>query len=107
MGLLVIRLVLSLLLAPVVLAFPQIPGHYVSRRQGNWTVGQIVNTTSGPVAGHAASNYTGVSEYLGIPYAQPPIGDLRWQAPVEYTGTAPINGTSFVSRKGWPERECC
>ncbi|KAI4595730.1 hypothetical protein KJ359_006721 [Pestalotiopsis sp. 9143b] len=96
MGLLVIQLVLGLLLAPVLLAFPQIPGHYVSRRQGNWTVGQIVNTTSGPVAGHAASNYTGVSEYLGIPYAKPPVGNLRWQAPVEYTGTAPINGTSFA-----------
>ncbi|PQE08409.1 hypothetical protein CJF30_00005273 [Rutstroemia sp. NJR-2017a BBW] len=64
-------------------------------RQSNWTVGQTVQTSSGPVNGHAASNATGVSEYLGIPFAQPPIGDLRFAAPVAYNGTATINGTNF------------
>ncbi|KAI4154657.1 MAG: hypothetical protein LQ340_001544 [Diploschistes diacapsis] len=47
----------------------------------SWTVGQPVQTTSGTVAGHAASNLTHVSEYLGIPYAQPPLGALRFKAP--------------------------
>ena len=63
----------------------------------NWTVGQVVSTSSGAVSGHAASNATGVSEYLGIPFAQPPVGDLRFAAPVAYNGSAAINGSSFVS----------
>jgi hypothetical protein len=63
----------------------------------NWTVGQVVETSSGAVSGHAASNATGVSEYLGIPFAQPPVGDLRFAAPVTYNGSEAINGSSFVS----------
>ena len=34
--------------------------------------------TEGPVQG-AVKN--GISEFLGIPYAAPPVGDLRWQPP--------------------------
>ncbi|TVY46800.1 Cholinesterase [Lachnellula occidentalis] len=64
-------------------------------RAGIWFTGQAVNTTSGLVSGHGATNQSGVSEYLGIPFAQPPIGDLRFAAPVEFYGTAPLNGTSF------------
>ena len=69
----------------------------VQERQANWTVGQVVQTSSGPVTGHPASNSTDVSEYLGIPFAVPPVGDLRWTAPQRFNGTDPINGTSFVS----------
>ena len=61
-----------------------------------WTVGQTVSTTSGPVTGHAAANQGQVSEYLGIPFAQAPIGDLRWEAPVVFNGTTEISGASFV-----------
>jgi hypothetical protein len=47
-----------------------------------WEIGQDVRTTSGTVKGHVAAwpEYTDVSEYLGIPYAQPPVGPLRWLA---------------------------
>ena len=69
----------------------------LQERQANWTVGQTVQTNSGPVSGHPASNDSQVSEYLGIPYGQPPTGDLRFAAPVNFTGTAPLNGTTFVS----------
>jgi cholinesterase len=68
----------------------------VAERSTNWTVGQVVQTSSGPVAGHPASVNSGVSEYLGIPYAISPVGDLRWTAPQVYNGTAAINGTKFV-----------
>lgn len=63
---------------------------------------RTVNTTSGLVSGHASSNASaGVSEYLGIPYAEPPVGDLRFAPPVQYSGGSGINGTSFVGTR-WP-----
>jgi hypothetical protein len=62
-----------------------------------WTIGQTVYTSSGPVNGHPSLNQSQVSEYLGIPFAHPPIGDLRFAAPVKFTGIFPLDGTSFVS----------
>jgi para-nitrobenzyl esterase len=41
----------------------------------------IVQASAGPMQG---LNNHGVYEYLGIPYAQPPVGDLRWQPPQPY-----------------------
>lgn len=67
----------------------------VNQRSG-FAIGQTLKTTSGVVAGHAAKNRTEVSEYLGIPFAQPPIGNLRWKAPVKYVGDAPINASKYV-----------
>ncbi|KAK4096257.1 alpha/beta-hydrolase [Parathielavia hyrcaniae] len=60
-----------------------------------WTLGQTVKTTSGPVDGHAASVASKVSEYLGIPYAQPPVGSLRFQPPVRYNGSKHLDGKNF------------
>jgi hypothetical protein len=62
-----------------------------------WKAGQGVKTASGFVQGRAAQNRTEVSEYLGIPFAKPPIGDLRWAAPVKFSGTGNINATAYVS----------
>ncbi|KAH6657018.1 carboxylesterase [Truncatella angustata] len=64
-------------------------------RQADWKIGQVVATSSGPVTGHDAGNSTGVSEYLGIPYAQPPVGELRFQPPVAYKNNSTISGASF------------
>ena len=66
--------------------------------RNNWIIGERVFTSSGPVDGHAASNRTQVSEYLGIPFAKPPVGDLRFEPPQKYTGDKVINGTNFVRR---------
>jgi len=38
----------------------------------------IVKTNSGSLSG---INETGIWAYLGIPYAAPPVGDLRWRPP--------------------------
>ena len=38
----------------------------------------MVSTASGPLIGHRAA---GVDTFLGVPYAAPPTGELRWTAP--------------------------
>src|SRR5712675_1435331 len=56
----------------------------------------VVKTLSGRVAGFTKD---GVDEYLGIPYAAPPVGGLRWKPPVPpkpWTGTLPA--LRFASR---------
>src|SRR5579884_1698062 len=47
--------------------------------QMNPIAGDPVHTTSGLVAGTEVQS--GVKAYLGIPFASPPVGDLRWKAP--------------------------
>jgi len=41
-------------------------------------------TTLGLVAGIDESTTTGTYSWLGIPYAEPPVGKLRWRAPVPH-----------------------
>ena len=38
-----------------------------------------IQTTKGKVVGNARES--DLLEFLGIPYATPPVGDLRWQPP--------------------------
>ena len=62
-----------------------------------FNVGQTVKTTSGDITGKPSSWKPEVSEYLGIPFAEPPVGKLRWAAPVaiKAPGKA-INATTYV-----------
>jgi hypothetical protein len=81
-----------------VLSFPLAwASPHFQRKQNNCTIGQIVDTSSGPVAGHGATDYPKVSEYLGIPYGQAPVGNLRFAAPVKYNGSSMLNGSVYVS----------
>ena len=50
-------------------------------------VAQQVLTESGTISGVRAN---GLSVYKGIPFAAPPVGDLRWRPPVH---AAPWTGT--------------
>jgi carboxylesterase family protein len=62
-----------------------------------WQVGQDVRTTSGLLHGQAAEGAEEVSEYLGIPFAKPPVGNLRFAPPQKYCSKADFNATKFVS----------
>lgn len=49
---------------------------------------KIVDTQYGKISGYAANSSTW--QFIGVPYAKPPVGDLRWeppQAPTVWTGT--------------------
>jgi para-nitrobenzyl esterase len=55
--------------------------------------GPIVRTTEGPVQG---LTHNGMSVYLGIPYAAPPAGALRWQPPQPRAAwTQTLDATKF------------
>lgn len=61
----------------------------------SYAVGTIIQTSSGAIVGHAARNRTQVSEYLGIPYAKPPVGNLRFAAPQSYWSSDTLNGSAY------------
>jgi len=66
--------------------------------------GVVVATHAGKVRGSDAGH--GTRRFLGIPFAQPPVGALRWRAPREVTpwrGVRPA--TSFGSRCVQPPSE--
>lgn len=54
--------------------------------------GSTVNTTDGPVRGSVKN---GVNTFLGIPYAAPPVGDLRWMPPRPPKQHDLLNATEF------------
>jgi para-nitrobenzyl esterase len=58
------------------------------------TAGTLVQTKDGPVCGLVAN---GVTSYLGIPYAAPPVGALRWRPPAPVT---PWTTTFQATRPG-------
>ncbi|KAJ6467943.1 carboxylesterase [Mycena vulgaris] len=55
-----------------------------------------VPTSSGEVIGHPASSRPGVMEFLGIPFARAPVGDLRFAPPVGFENKGVIiSATTF------------
>jgi Carboxylesterase family len=69
---------------------------YLASATTAWKVGEVVKTSSGEILGHAASRNHDVSEYLGIPYAVPPVGPLRFMPPREFKGKALVKADRFV-----------
>ena len=56
--------------------------------------GPTVNTADGPVRGFVEN---GVNKFLGIPYAAPPVGDLRWMPPAPAAHHALLDATEFAN----------
>lgn len=65
-----------LALAASVAAHPPSYGHASPKHDG-----LSVQTTSGRVHGKVDPEHPAVRQFLGIPFAQPPVEDLRWAAP--------------------------
>ncbi|EZF28041.1 hypothetical protein H112_00021 [Trichophyton rubrum D6] len=61
-------------------------------------IGSTVNTTSGLVIGHASTSRPSVVEYLGIPYANVPVGNLRFAPPVKFISDTPFEPRIFPSK---------
>jgi hypothetical protein len=57
----------------------------------------LVNTSYGPLSGIGGGNAT-VNQFLGVPFASPPTGSLRWRPPSPPTpwGPAPRDATWFA-----------
>jgi para-nitrobenzyl esterase len=54
----------------------------------------VVETKEGPVQGLISN---GVTEFLGIPYAEPPVGNFRWQPPKDHAPwTGVLKATEFA-----------
>ncbi|KAL1303782.1 hypothetical protein AAFC00_007119 [Neodothiora populina] len=69
---------LTFLLWAIVTVCQAAPG---KGRHGDWDKGLVVYTSSGEAHGKIDSAYPHVRQFLGIPFAQPPVGSLRWMPP--------------------------
>ena len=67
---------------------PDAPGQI---KKGN---GPTISTADGPVRGFVEN---GVNKFLGIPYAAPPIGNLRWMPPAPPAHHALLDATEFAN----------
>ena len=59
--------------------------------------GLVVQTSGGQVRGHAGVD--GGAQFLGIPFAQPPVGELRWHEPLP---AKPWSGVLEANKAGAP-----
>ena len=81
--------------APVLAAPVGIPGpNPDAPGQVKKTNGPTINTTDGPVRGFVEN---GVNKFLGIPYAAPPTGNLRWMPPASPAKHGLLDATEFAN----------
>jgi cholinesterase len=52
--------------------------------------------SNGKITGHLAPGMRNTVEFLGIPYAQPPVGELRFAEPLPLEGKADYVAANWV-----------
>ncbi|KAK6432377.1 hypothetical protein LTR95_011455 [Oleoguttula sp. CCFEE 5521] len=81
---------------------PQRPGH--GRLGHGWPDhglhgkgdGLSIQTSSGLVHGFVNSTAPAVRQFLGVPYAEPPVGSLRFAPPVRKASAGAVDATSWA-----------
>ncbi|PPR03542.1 hypothetical protein CVT24_007029 [Panaeolus cyanescens] len=91
------RQVLQLIRDNITLIPDALCGAYCAIASAQSTPDLTVRTTSGIFRGVPAIK--GIEKWLGLPFAQPPVGNLRFKAPVPITSASRSvkNATSFAS----------
>ena len=65
-----------------------------STTPADFKITDVIQTTSGPVQGRQTAQ---LDEFLGIPYAAPPVGNLRWRPPAPVTSSrTTLRATQFA-----------
>jgi hypothetical protein len=80
----------------LLLASVGISSAVVSSSSDTVALGHMVSTTSGRLIGHPSVKKPAVLEFLGIPYAHPPVGDLRFAPPRSYSSRETFTASNYV-----------
>ncbi|KAI9710743.1 MAG: hypothetical protein M1820_002576 [Bogoriella megaspora] len=76
------------------LAWPTI-GKVISKRNALPNQPEVTLSRGSVLSGTVDQNASSVRQFLGIPYAQPPVEELRWEAPRANRLPSSVNATAF------------
>ncbi|KAH7328803.1 Alpha/Beta hydrolase protein [Stachybotrys elegans] len=89
------RRVLSILWLSIAVVIFLFVSFGLYHRLSNEEIGPEINLGYATYRGNYLSN--GISEFLGMRFAEPPLGDLRWRAPVD---PKPVHGVQRAKKFG-------
>ncbi|KAL1890341.1 hypothetical protein Sste5346_008343 [Sporothrix stenoceras] len=73
-----------------------VPRPILSSRSASASAASLsIDTTSGQLHGFVNATAAGTRQFLGVPYALPPVGALRFKPPQKVYGNAPIDTVAF------------